>query len=150
MAGIRTGGQAPVRLYALDAVRITAALVVVLYHYVALGTAWGLSGTQHLFPALRPFALYGWLGVEIFFIVSGFVICMSAWGRTVGDFATSRISRLFPAYWAASPSRYSWCGSCPRCGAWVDGPTFWSISRCSRKGWGFRTSTTRTGPFSRS
>ncbi|MCY0923824.1 acyltransferase [Streptomyces sp. H27-G5] len=100
MAGIRTGGQAPVRLYALDAVRITAALVVVLYHYVALGTAWGLSGTQHLFPALRPFALYGWLGVEIFFIVSGFVICMSAWGRTVGDFATSRISRLFPAYWA--------------------------------------------------
>lgn len=100
MAGIRTGGQAPVRLYALDAVRITAALVVVLYHYVALGTAWGLSGTQHLFPALRPLALYGWLGVEIFFIVSGFVICMSAWGRTVGDFATSRISRLFPAYWA--------------------------------------------------
>ncbi|MFE9633581.1 acyltransferase family protein [Streptomyces sp. NPDC006463] len=24
---------------------------------------------------------------------------MSAWGRTVGDFAVSRVSRLFPAYW---------------------------------------------------
>lgn len=34
-------------------------------------------------------------------MVSGFVICMSAWGRSVGDFAVSRVSRLFPAYWAA-------------------------------------------------
>ncbi|NXY98361.1 acyltransferase [Streptomyces sp. BR123] len=46
-------------------------------------------------------AAYGWLGVELFFIVSGFVICMSAWGRTTGEFAVSRVSRLFPAYWAA-------------------------------------------------
>ncbi|MFE0377894.1 hypothetical protein ACFW1M_20435 [Streptomyces inhibens] len=25
---------------------------------------------------------------------------MSVWGRTVGEFAVSRLSRLFPAYWA--------------------------------------------------
>ncbi|MER5777449.1 acyltransferase [Streptomyces sp. NPDC002039] len=101
MAGTRTIGQGPARrLYALDAVRISAALFVVLYHYVGLSRAWELDSTEHLFPALEPLALYGWLGVEIFFIVSGFVICMSAWGRTVGEFATSRVSRLFPAYWA--------------------------------------------------
>jgi peptidoglycan/LPS O-acetylase OafA/YrhL len=44
---------------------------------------------------------YGWLGVELFFLISGFVICMSSWGRTVGEFAISRIVRLYPAYWVA-------------------------------------------------
>ncbi|MET9378403.1 acyltransferase family protein [Streptomyces sp. NPDC003035] len=91
--------QPGTRLFALDGIRITAALVVVLYHYIGLNAAWDRN-TAELFPALRPFALYGWLGVEVFFIVSGFVICMSVWGRTVGDFAVSRVSRLFPAYWA--------------------------------------------------
>lgn len=28
---------------------------------------------------------------------------MSVWGRTIGDFAISRVSRLFPAYWVAVP-----------------------------------------------
>jgi peptidoglycan/LPS O-acetylase OafA/YrhL len=46
-------------------------------------------------------ALYGNLGVEIFFVISGFVICMSCWGRTLGDFFRSRVTRLYPAYWAA-------------------------------------------------
>jgi peptidoglycan/LPS O-acetylase OafA/YrhL len=39
----------------------------------------------------------GWTGVYLFFLISGFVICMSAWGRSVGQFAASRITRLFPA-----------------------------------------------------
>jgi peptidoglycan/LPS O-acetylase OafA/YrhL len=46
-------------------------------------------------------AAYGWLGVHLFFMISGFVICMSSWGRTATQFAVSRIVRLFPAYWAA-------------------------------------------------
>lgn len=37
--------------------------------------------------------------MEIVFLISCFVICMRAWGRTVGEFAVSRLSRLFPAYW---------------------------------------------------
>ncbi|MFB6618524.1 acyltransferase family protein [Streptomyces sp. NPDC056367] len=88
------------RLAVLDGIRVLAALAVLFYHYVVLASAWG-EPTERVFPVARHFALYGWLGVEIFFLVSGFVICMSAWGRTVGDFAVSRVSRLFPAYWAA-------------------------------------------------
>ncbi|AYG81209.1 hypothetical protein DWB77_03351 [Streptomyces hundungensis] len=90
------------RLAALDGLRLVAALMVVGYHYLALSSAWGHS-TATIFPTLHPFAQFGWLGVEVFFLVSGFVICMSVWGRTIGDFAVSRVSRLFPAYWVAIP-----------------------------------------------
>ncbi|MFJ6793452.1 acyltransferase family protein [Streptomyces sp. NPDC091268] len=94
-------GTAPAgRLVVLDGVRILAALCVLLYHYVALDSGWG-GPTVEIFPVAHRFAVYGWLGVEVFFLVSGFVICMSAWGRPVGDFAVSRLSRLFPAYWTA-------------------------------------------------
>ncbi|MFD7261897.1 acyltransferase family protein [Streptomyces sp. NPDC059874] len=100
-ASSRTRAGAPAgRLAVLDGVRVFAALAVLFYHYVVLASAWG-EPTEGVFPVARGFAVYGWLGVEIFFLVSGFVICMSAWGRTVGDFAVSRVSRLFPAYWAA-------------------------------------------------
>lgn len=88
------------RLYALDGLRLLAALMVVFYHYVALAEPWGHS-TSTIFPTAHRFAQYGWLGVEVFFLISGFVICMSVWGRTAGDFAVSRLSRLFPAYWVA-------------------------------------------------
>ncbi|KIF03135.1 acyltransferase [Streptomyces sp. RSD-27] len=93
------GGRSP-RLAVLDGIRILAALAVLFYHYTVLASAWG-EPTTAVFPAARRFAVYGWLGVEIFFLVSGFVICMSAWGRTLGDFAVSRAARLLPAYWAA-------------------------------------------------
>ncbi|MEU7149359.1 acyltransferase [Streptomyces sp. NPDC045456] len=95
MAGLRSGN----RLAALDGLRLLAALMVVFYHYVALARPWG-HDTSTIFPAVRGAAQYGWLGVEVFFLISGFVICMSVWGRSLGDFAVSRVSRLFPAYWA--------------------------------------------------
>ncbi|NHB83880.1 acyltransferase [Tessaracoccus sp. HDW20] len=41
------------------------------------------------------------MGVQLFFIVSGFVILLSAQGRTVGQFVASRVARLYPAYWVA-------------------------------------------------
>ncbi|WP_219666854.1 acyltransferase family protein [Streptomyces bambusae] len=88
------------RLAALDGVRILAAIAVLCYHYLALDSGWGEPAAD-VFPVASAWAAYGWLGVEIFFLVSGFVICMSAWGRTAGEFAVTRVSRLFPAYWAA-------------------------------------------------
>jgi hypothetical protein len=47
---------------------------------------------------LHVVSQYGWMGVELFFLISGFVICMSSWGRGVGTYFASRVSRLFPAY----------------------------------------------------
>jgi peptidoglycan/LPS O-acetylase OafA/YrhL len=92
------------RLRALDGLRLLAALMVCLYHYSGRGGqithSWGAS-PRDLFPGLSAVAAYGCLGVQLFFVISGFVICMSSWGRTLGDFFRSRVSRLYPAYWVA-------------------------------------------------
>ncbi|GAA3448428.1 acyltransferase family protein [Dactylosporangium matsuzakiense] len=90
------------RLAALDGLRLVAALLVVSYHYV--GTArsdlWERPNNE-IFTHLYGVAVYGSFGVQLFFIVSGFVICMSSWGRRLSDFLISRIVRLYPMYWVA-------------------------------------------------
>ena len=92
------------RLPVLDGLRLCAALGVVAYHYTAFDSgvrrAWGDHPVDE-FPLLSRVTGYGWLGVELFFLISGFVICMSCWGRDTGAFFRSRVTRLFPAYWAA-------------------------------------------------
>ncbi len=89
------------RLVALDGLRFAAALMVVCYHYVAQGTTAWQHPTSQLFPTLHLPASYGFFGVELFFLISGFVICMSSWNRGLGDFFVSRAVRLYPAYWLA-------------------------------------------------
>ncbi|MCF2528357.1 acyltransferase family protein [Yinghuangia soli] len=89
------------RIPALDGLRFAAAMVVVLYHLVIAAYAWGGTTTQVFAPLLTVVSGYGFLGVELFFLISGFVICMSSWGRSLGQFFTSRVTRLYPAYWAA-------------------------------------------------
>ncbi|GAA3161630.1 acyltransferase family protein [Nonomuraea roseoviolacea] len=87
------------RLAELDLLRFAAALAVLAFHYlVAYASVWG-DRPAELFPAVAPFAGLGILGVELFFVISGFVILMSAWGRSLGAFARSRLVRLYPAYW---------------------------------------------------
>ncbi|WP_030872291.1 acyltransferase family protein [Streptomyces sp. NRRL S-37] len=92
------------RLRALDGLRLVAALMVAAYHYGGRGgtvtEAWG-SSAKVQFPTLHTFFAYGCLGVQIFFVISGFVICMSGWGRSLTSFLASRVSRLMPAYWVA-------------------------------------------------
>ena len=96
--------QRPDRIAVLDGLRLLAALMVVVFHYVGRTETdkiiWG-AGPAEAFPLLHHAAQFGWLGVEMFFMISGFVICMSAWGRDLGSFIRSRAVRLFPAYWAA-------------------------------------------------
>lgn len=87
------------RFALLDALRFVAALMVMCYHYFARdNNAWGAIPVD-TWPKIGAFAKYGALGVHVFFIISGFVILMTAWGRTPTQFAASRISRLYPAYW---------------------------------------------------
>jgi peptidoglycan/LPS O-acetylase OafA/YrhL len=89
------------RLLALDGLRLLCALAVAGYH---LGLAWSIDNLQptadFLPPAARSVMIYGFLGVEVFFMISGFVICLSGWGRSPRRFVASRAARLFPAFWA--------------------------------------------------
>ncbi|MET8402641.1 acyltransferase [Streptomyces sp900116325] len=102
-----TAGRALPRLYVIDGIRLVAALMVALHHYVGTsrvdrpGNAFWGRPVSEIMPTVFRFASFGWIGVEIFFVISGFVICMSCWGRTPKDFFVSRVIRLYPAYWVA-------------------------------------------------
>jgi peptidoglycan/LPS O-acetylase OafA/YrhL len=50
---------------------------------------------------LGAVAKYGYLGVELFFMISGFVILMTASNGDLRRFISSRVVRLYPAFWMA-------------------------------------------------
>ena len=86
------------RFYEIDLLRFLAALAVVLYHYTFRGFAeGGYSPVEY--PVLGEFFKYGSYGVQLFFIISGFVILMTATKRDAAHFVISRITRLYPAFW---------------------------------------------------
>ncbi|MDT3251092.1 acyltransferase [Serratia sp. root2] len=89
------------RLELLDYGRLFAALMVVLFHYTFNGINNGKVYTIDFIPHLSEITKYGYLGVELFFMISGYVIFYSAKNRTAAKFASSRVTRLYPAYWFA-------------------------------------------------
>lgn len=89
VAPARTGR----RFEALDSLRGVCALIVVLYHY-PVGSHWG-----HL-----AFIRGGYLFVDFFFVLSGFVIAWNYAGRItdgvrMGEFLIRRFFRLVPLHW---------------------------------------------------
>jgi len=88
--------QPPARVYSLDLLRFLAAAAVVLYHYSYRGatgeyTSFGL-------PEITAWSKYGFLGVSLFFIISGFVIAWSADKQTLDRFVAARFLRLYPGF----------------------------------------------------
>jgi peptidoglycan/LPS O-acetylase OafA/YrhL len=68
--------QGTSRVEALDLLRLVAVAAVVIYHY----GFWGPSShdvPQVALPWMASFAQYGFLGVPVFFIITGFVIAYS-------------------------------------------------------------------------
>jgi peptidoglycan/LPS O-acetylase OafA/YrhL len=88
------------RLNALDSLRFVAAAGVVGYHFTNTA-AWDGHVAPGKLGVLSGWLAYGALGVPLFFVISGFVVLMSAWGRDLPHFVASRVGRLFPAYWVA-------------------------------------------------
>ncbi|HEY4377194.1 MAG TPA: acyltransferase, partial [Acidimicrobiales bacterium] len=91
--------KATPRVFELDLLRLVAAVMVLLYHHT-----WRGAALPHLrapeFPGLvNGITRYGFLGVELFFFISGMVIFRSAAHGSARRFFISRIARLYPAYW---------------------------------------------------
>lgn len=89
------------RLELLDYGRFFAAVIVVLFHYTFNGVVNGKISSISNIQELAEITKYGYLGVELFFMISGYVIFFSAINRTPSEFALSRAVRLYPAYWFA-------------------------------------------------
>jgi peptidoglycan/LPS O-acetylase OafA/YrhL len=83
------------RLFYLDGLRGVAILLVVLFHaYVRWPTLVPFGDTF----AHVPFLQYDWVGVQLFFMISGFVILLSLEkSKNIADFLLRRWLRLFPA-----------------------------------------------------
>jgi exopolysaccharide production protein ExoZ len=75
----------------LDLMRAIAVLAVWVHHVCAYG---GLE-----IPFLQTYG--GLVGVQLFFVISGYLISESAQRHSVGDYALHRVLRIFPAYWVA-------------------------------------------------
>jgi len=77
----------------LDGIRAIAILCVVFYHF---GYRYGIIFKDISFSFFK----YGFLGVQLFFILSGIVICGSA-QRSINlkYFILKRIIRLYPVFW---------------------------------------------------
>lgn len=93
-------GARPARLAHLDGLRCVAVLGALLFHYFVRWTP--PKNPVSLYPYDSMLASrvlwYGQYGVELFFVISGFVIAMTLERcATVGEFAVRRYSRLAPA-----------------------------------------------------
>jgi exopolysaccharide production protein ExoZ len=88
-----TGGSQPRTIESVQHLRALAALGVVVFHALAL-----LGDRLHVDVAHKEL---GAAGVDLFFIISGFIMWVTAINRdeTPGRFAWKRILRIVPMYW---------------------------------------------------
>lgn len=96
----KTAPGGSLRFYEIDGLRFIAALIVVFYHYTFFGYA--EDGRNPVsFLELTSVTRYGYLGVDLFFIISGFVILMTAQNGNPVRFVISRMVRIYPAFWVS-------------------------------------------------
>jgi exopolysaccharide production protein ExoZ len=81
------------RWIGIQYLRGLAACGVVIFHY--------FDGPMA--PAGRQFAL-GQYGVDLFFVISGFIMYAVARTELVGRFLERRLGRIYPLYWVATIS----------------------------------------------
>jgi len=77
-------------IYGLDLIRFVSALMVCIFHL-----SWQSPQSAWAMPI-------GWVGVQIFFVISGVVIAHSASTATPMGFLKGRFLRLYPVAWIAA------------------------------------------------
>lgn len=108
------------KLTGIQTLRGIAANLVILYHCFAIGLLpkYGYQSQFESFIGLRNF----WSGVDLFFCISGYVMCYSYLNSTTSgwNFFRARIIRVVPIYWIftslvfassllmGSPPDYEW------------------------------------------
>lgn len=83
------------RLYELDLMRFLSAFTIMLYHYTFAASR--VSGTPGF--GMDKISRYAYLSVDIFFMISGYVVMLSSWNKSPKSFIVSRVARLYPAFW---------------------------------------------------
>jgi peptidoglycan/LPS O-acetylase OafA/YrhL len=89
-----------VKLENIQALRAAAVFAVVSFHVAAITSEWGGSAL------LKPFLYFGFAGVDLFFVISGFIM-VTVHRRDLGNpayrstFVRKRFLRIMPTYWIA-------------------------------------------------
>ena len=92
------------KLQSIQILRGLAALLVVLYHIRAMeALAIGRNGLSEV-PLLNGFVTNGFAGVDLFFVISGFIMVYVTQGMRAGirsslDFLFARVTRIYPLWW---------------------------------------------------
>jgi peptidoglycan/LPS O-acetylase OafA/YrhL len=125
----------PRAIIALDLLRFASALLVVAFHYgaaFALAPSPAARAMLHGLPvsaALAGESWFGWVGVELFFMMSGFVIALSGEGTSGPAFLRRRALRLLPAAWICASATLLvlalWLPALDLWRRWLIAVTFW-------------------------
>jgi peptidoglycan/LPS O-acetylase OafA/YrhL len=97
-------------ILALDGVRGVAVLLVLFYHFTMFGRLWflvdrGAAWEQGVTRSIAFVAMSGWTGVDLFFVLSGYLITTILLGQKgrphfFRNFYARRAARILPLYYA--------------------------------------------------
>lgn len=125
-------------IIAIDLVRFACAMLVVVYH---VDVGYWLSPSNHAASVLTSYgeansgmaiSRVGWVGVEIFFVISGLVIARSALQADWRSFVRRRFLRLVPAVWICATVTFAMLAASGHFGPaigfdWLRSVAFWPI-----------------------
>lgn len=103
MKGPKTDAPSSGRIPVLDGIRGIAVLMVMVFHFWAFGTKTGTVLWERVYAGV---ASMGWAGVDLFFVLSGFLITGILYDSRESKhyfrvFYSRRTVRIFPLYYAS-------------------------------------------------
>jgi len=87
------------RIYSVDLIRFIAACGILLAHYLFRGYKADNLTTLNLTDLGGEWVKYCFVFIDLFFIISGFVINLSVRNSSLHHFFMSRFMRIFSVYW---------------------------------------------------